>query len=488
MDRFSYFYKKSTIYWLSFFLLVLIISIKGYQFGFSDHAEILPLALQLDNKELYPNDLYIQTITHIRPHERWLFCHFLVRIPGSLDLKFFFLYILFAYLWVLGTYKLYYYLSSSWLTSTVAILVLIGPLDGINTGGNELFYNFLVPSLVAKSISIWGWYFFVKDRPLFYFSYLLWALAGYAQPLVGTHCFILAFSIQGINYVLHKSWQWYFIIWVVLAGPWIITLMIANQSAGSVWDLLTIRDAHHYYPLAFPTSHLVILGGLSLLALSLLGWNKPLRYFILLVLFGCLVYSTGIWYENELILKTQWFKTTIWVEALGTLGLIMLGRRVVQNRIWLSIGCLSFCFILLFLKPFPPPYHFPWKKPQSDEIKIAIKAGELTPINSIFIVPFDFSAFRYYAQRSLYVDYKSVAHHGLYFQTWWPRIKSIYGLSAEQPGQMEYHRETGINYYGTMQENTIKKLPVDYMVTDTSHNLAFPRIASAGRYIIYQIR
>ena len=197
---------------------------KGYQFGFSDHAEILPLTLHLENKELYPNDLYIQTITHINPHERWLFGHFLALLPGSLAIKFFFLYILFTYLLVLGANKLFYYLSSSWSSSMIAILIIIGPLDGINTGGNELFYNYLVPSLVAKSISIWGWYFFVNDKPQALVSYLLWALAAYAQPLAGTQCFLLAVTIQILEYFQRKTWRWDFMVWVALAGPWIAAL------------------------------------------------------------------------------------------------------------------------------------------------------------------------------------------------------------------------------------------------------------------------
>lgn len=166
----------------------------------------------------------------------------------------------------------------------------------------------------------------------------------------------------------------------------------------------------------------------------------------------------------------------------------MLGQRIIQNRMWFITGCLSLCFILLAFRPFPPPYHFPWLKPRSDEIQIALEAKELTRSDATFIVPWDFSAFRYYAERSLYVDYKSVAHHGSYYQTWWPRIQTLYGLNPIQPGDLEKHRQMGSRYYHSLGKNEIKKLPVDYMVTDTSQMLTLPRIASAGRYVIYQIR
>lgn len=468
--------------------MALIISIKGYQFGFSDHAEVLPLILHQANKELYANDLYIQTITHIFPHERWLFCVFIALVPGFLAYKFFFIYIIFAYFLIVGLLKLNLYLSSSILISTFSTLGTIILMDGINTGGNELFYNFLVPSLVAKALCVWGWYFFLIDKPKYTYSYVLWSLASFAQPLVGAQCFFLGFGIQVILFMVGNPWRWHFLLWLGLAGPWIVALIIANNKSGDVWDFLLFRDAHHYYPASFPTLHLVVVWGLALIALASHSWNQKTRILTLLIIGGAIIYTIGIQAHSSLILKTQWFKTTIWLEAIGVLGFLQLSHLIIQRKIWFAVSVLSVFILFTLVKWSLPPYHFPWLTPYNDEIRIAQEAKKNTPIDAVFVVPFDFSAFRYFSERSIYVDYKSVAHHGLYFQKWQPRIQKIYGLELKLPGDVNLHKTVATQNYNQRVHNEISSLPIDYVILDTIKKLEWPLVAQAGRYNLYKVK
>lgn len=418
-----------------------------------------------------------------------MFCQFMSLLPGSLHYKFFFGYVLCAYLSILGLYRLFYLLCSSGLLTCLSIVLLLGPLDGINVGGNELFYNFLVPSLLAKTFSIWGWYFFFKPQPRGKASYLLWALAALAQPLVGLQCFLLAVAIQGLEMLRTRTWNSDFLVWVVVAGPWLGALLSTSHQTGEVWDLLVFRDAHHYYPPSFPFLHLILLGGLSLWALAVHGWNVRIRYFILLVMAGCIIYTLGIWMHSSFLLKTQWFKTTIWLKALGSAGGLYFVYQLIIHRVGIILGVIILLSIRLWFQPAVTPYHFPWLQPTADEIKIANVARLLTPVHASFIVPFDFSTFRYYSQRSLFVDYKSVAHHGVYFERWQPRIQAIYGLPLRLPGNTNEHRLLANKHYAQLTQEQLKSFPVDFMVTDSTQSYStWPILATAGRYVLYQIK
>ena len=52
----------------------------------------------------------------------------------------------------------------------------------------------------------------------------------------------------------------------------------------------------------------------------------------------------------------------------------------------------------------------------------------------MFLVPPDFTAFKNYAERSTYVDWKALPHNGVCLGDWWQRISKVYGISLDDRG------------------------------------------------------
>src|SRR5690606_31723375 len=73
-----------------------------------------------------------------------------------------------------------------------------------------------------------------------------------------------------------------------------------------------------------------------------------------------------------------------------------------------------------------PAYMLPWISTEDAEVRISRRAAELTPVDAVFVVPYSFTAFRWYAQRSLYVDYKAMLHQQPFLGEWYARIQAIY--------------------------------------------------------------
>lgn len=80
-----------------------------------------------------------------------------------------------------------------------------------------------------------------------------------------------------------------------------------------------------------------------------------------------------------------------------------------------------------------PVYQLPWSQRSEDE-KTAQNAKILSNQNEVFLVPPDFTAFKYYAERSTYVDWKALPHNGVCLGDWWQRISKVYGISLDDRG------------------------------------------------------
>ena len=126
----------------------------------------------------------------------------------------------------------------------------------------------------------------------------------------------------------------------------------------------------------------------------------------------------------------------------------------------------------------------------SAEAEIALIAKDKTRIDATFIVPMHFTSFKYYSERSLYIDYKSVVHRKDALLLWYTRIQDVYhiDISDRQKGE-DLYKLAKINYSNLDLEamQALKEKGIDYLVTYSSVNYPLEIISSNEDYIIYKL-
>ena len=433
-------------FWAMVVLLYLTVMVyQGYQYGQGDQSQILPCLYAQDHPGTYAHDQYVNAYLQAGVNERTIF-HFLFRHLG------------YSFPWVVLIYHALVScaLFAAWLKISAlgirsqvfqyvsALLIFI---LGYHTtaGGNELYYNSFIPSLAAKAIASWAFYFWLREE--FPKWIILLLIAGFLQPLVGLQLFLLTGFSLVLHYLMKKKakelpWKWMG-IYLLLTIPWFYLLKSQNgavTSPAAFMDIVEFRLDHHFFPSAFGWLNLLLLGILGVS--SFFFYKERMKWFVGLLLIGCVAYWIGVEkYRVPNILYTQWFKTTIWLEALAC---IMIAIGLEKLTFWpkaiFRYSILIPIVFLLLLSAYrltgwvenKTEYVFPWNATQNDAIDVSLKAAERTPEEAVFIVPIDFTAFRWYAKRSLYVDYKAMLHQETFLKDWYDRIGKIYAFSLHE--------------------------------------------------------
>jgi len=317
-------------------------------------------------------------------------------------------------------------------------------------------------------------------------------LATFLQPLVGIQLFILTSIAVFIDRFLKhelKKLPWRQIMaYIVLAAPWIYLLAVNNggqENPEAFVDIMEFRLAHHFFATSFGLIHLFL--GVIFFVIGIMHYQKRLRWMFVFTAIGCIVYEIGVEvFRSPFFLYTQWWKTTIWLEAFAFIALIstMEKRFMPKWPVEKYYYAIPLLFLLLTgiyrysgIRGEQPLMKEPLSKNYHDDADISLKASLLTPENSIFIIPPDLSAFKWYSKRSSYVDYKALFHQEDFLLGWYGRITAIYDydllqkrsgvsiLSASKeifenpdPGRIEKWKSMGITHYiGYTSGNTSRK-------------------------------
>ena len=463
--------------------------------------EPLPYILKLGDPTLYPHDFYLNQVFYLIPNERIIFSYILLFFIPILNWVCLISHGICGVLLFLGWYKISNYFIQNRLFSWLAILLAFSILYGVNLGGNELYYNMLVPSLLAKCLGTWALYFILRARRNLGFSLLIPAV--FIQPVAGAQLFlIIAGAIAIMAGIDWKKWVKLLIQvlpFVVIAGTWLV-LLKSNYSGGNhgeeIMNIFEFRLAHHYFPASFGLKKYVIFGVLYFAALFFFRQHKMILWICILTLAGCMIYSAGLYgFSSHTILMTQWFKSTIWLKPLACIAAIaLLLERLpalktitYPNRIpVLNVMILMFAVVLFFIKP--TNQDWPWKHEPNAESSIGRLAKNNSPQNALFAVPMEATYFKYFSQRSSFVDFKSIAHHPDGMKTWSERVELLYGIG---PGDGGNKREKGKRFWLSHGEAFFRQLKEDtgvgYILTYSQHELNFPPIAADAYFTAYRI-
>ncbi len=429
---------------------VLLILGHGYVFGHLGMIETMPYLKDLSNPALYPNDFYIDGIQEKFPDVRWVFVQFLKLFGITNPWRVFVVHFIISISLLLGLLKVALLFLKNEVTAFWAVMLALLVLYNHNLGGNELYYNSLAPSLMAKSIGIWCVYFFLRRRDNA--SYLLLIPTTFIHPMVGVQLFlIMLITSIWLRFSKKKNKISFgsIVTYLLTAGSWIVYLKFSfsdnSIESQKVFEVLHYRLAHHYFPSTYPIGDYGLL-----IPFFVVGWlffwmkNRQVFLFYTIAILGLLFYSVGVEYWHSLtILSAQWFKTTIWLKFFSSIAVVAIIKKFVfgqtkrSTKIFNLITWVTFLGLGLFLGLKLPDRHpitldLPWRDPYNDRIEIALLAKAITPKEAIFITDSDFTHLKYFGERSTFVDYKATIHERAKLVSWYKRINEAYVNTASR--------------------------------------------------------
>ena len=494
---------------LIFLTYVALISLHGYRYGDIDASETAAYALSLDAPELYAGDLYMQHVRASVLNERYPFAFLLHLFDPDSPWTFLFLHAIFSLVLLYAICCLAQQVLRYRSTVVLFIALNFFFLYYLTLGENEVWYNYLMPSLPAKSLGALSFLCYVRHKRLP--SYLLLILATLFQPIVGAQLALLFLVIDAWKF-RWKSGQLKEVLIPPLlygstAGLWILLVYVRQTQGDQVvsneafFEIMELRLAHHFFPSYYPLRNWLVM--IILAAASMLVWRKQnviLYRFTVCCVVGYFIYTCLIEYfscADALVL--QWFKTTVWLKPIGILALLRLVERKlpVLGRKWVvQIAQVGTLLILPFTLVFPQvvtnkPFHFPWSNYDHPAIRIVRTAQIYTPVDASIITPPEMSELRYFGQRGVFIDYKSNLHSKGYLAESQRRRSRLYGLTLDlkrsgsdvaESMSRHYQQQTAQNFLDWKSDGAT------HVITAASHQLDLVLVYQDDSYAIYLLQ
>ena len=487
----------------------------GYEFGGGDQVEVLPFALFLKDATLFSNDIYIQSAAAVFPNERW----FIIQLVNLVPQQFMYvwcliLHLLFSLLLISGLRNIAsLYIENEWL-QWLAVIINLVVLYLYAPGGNELYYNTLSASLVAKAIGAWAVFYFFNNR--FFLSVLLLIPVTWFHPLVGIHLAILFFGTFVINnlkeykkhlFTFYKTLFTY----LLLAVSFVLYIKLktdAMQVNSSLSDhdfyniLFDFRNPHHYNPLAFSRKAFLFTSILLLIAFYSFRKNKIVLWFLVtgigLFMLGTL---NALSIKNINIASLQFFKIAIWLKFFGVIGTTILVSKLFtlvpptvfkKYQLFLSATMLMLLAVIYFTSNnFELNFSKPEAYSSNAEANISQKAKVISDKNAVFIHPLSFTKFLFYAERSTYVNFKAIAREKNYIETWIKRLSLVYNIDANMPEKgFDIQAKANANFSNIdfAETQLLKEKGITHMITFKTHEIEnLEVLAENEQYRIYKL-
>ncbi len=489
--------------------MVVLAAFHGYRFGDQDLNETLSYALKLRDPQLYPGDLYIDAISSTLLNERLPFTLLLALVPQGTDCYALVLHTATTFLLLWGFLRIACRYLAHPLFQLAFLLISLLPLYHLNLGGNEVWYNYLVPSQVSKSIGVWSIVFYLERRYLW--SFLVLIPCTLFQPIVGAQLLLIIFLLLAWeDWDTRKlRWRQYrgLIVYTLTAGIWVLSVFVAHVIAddsvsdSAFYAIMETRLAHHFFPSYYPGRSYLLL--LPLFALAWLVWrnqDKRLQRLYTIAAVGMVLYTVAIeWIQVSHLLGVQWFKITVWLKPLSVLAIL----AWLEQRPWcptlppwsLSAGLAitGLICILQFRGVLPlsdRPMYYPWRAYHTDEWLMAAQIKEKLPKDACLILPPVATAIRYQSERCIYLDYKSNVHSKRFLAEMSARRTALYGIGLQQRQARLDPLSYGTHYFEQLNEETLvacKRDGATHVLMPNSRSLTLKKVLSNATYSLYEL-
>ena len=506
-------FPRLTISDLAFAVLlwVLLILRYGYTFGTNDHIELLPYVLFLKNPALFPHDLFIQSLHASQPNERTVIAHLLLPFASCLKPAIFLLHFLNTVLLLLALIKLAKRFIISPYVAWLAVYVSVLVLNDKGLGNVDLYTPAIQTSDVSCMIIAWGLNVFL-DRKYILASVVM-ALATFIHVLEGFDVMAVMCAVMFIKFVWDKEISLkefisFISIYFLTAGVYLFFIYRAKTSgAGAlssheVFEIMfAFRHPHHFIFSTFPVFNKVLFAIYTLAAMVFYGkWSRSLFLFISVSLLGLIVYIVCVdVLQLVFVANFQWYKVVQWMKIVGVIAAFALVFNYLEAyilnksrllNIGVSLAAVAACSFMF--------YQFACGKfdhgtQQYNEAEIALceKVKNITPMDAVFIQPFEMTALKFYGQRSSYVEFKAIAKNQKDLKIWYERVQEVFGLSYEVDKSgfdMQGKADEHLDNLTEEQLVNLKKEGVTNMICPTAkYGAAHKLLLSENGYYVYEL-
>lgn len=495
----------------------------GYRFGTNDHVELLPYTLFLSDHSLYPHDFFIQGLHATVPNERTVFASLLLPFVNCLPVTCFILHFLTTILLLIGLERVALRFIKNRYWVWIAILFCLGPLDDYTLGNVELYGNTIQASSVAIALLIWAIHFFL-DRKFVVASVII-SIATFIQLLEGLDvmivlCLIMFYKVAITKSVSVRKLAEFVGIFCLTAGVYLVIILTTKTAGASILTraevfkiMFEFRHPHHFIFSTFPLSKKILFAVFTAVGVFYYYMsNRDIAWFMVFSFAGvvCYAIATDVFHFAP-IANFQFYKITSWVKFFGVVSIFgivgewALVKSIIPKQVKfdsaLAVIVSVSIIVLLYFKPeasqFYGPYQFSKGYVEKDPmLSICTEVKNITAKDAVFIVPFDNSEFKYYAQRSCYVEFKANVRNKQFTGEWYRRLGEVYGVSYDMPEKgFALHWQAGNNYYTISNDKLtqLKKEGVTHMLVnkrrrDVPYRENFgKKIAENEYYAVYQL-
>ena len=153
------------------------------------------------------------------------------------------------------------------------------------------------------------------------------------------------------------------------------------------------------------------------------------------------------------------------------------------------IGLVAVCF--MFYQFNTGFFDIGYKQYNENEITLCKKINTATPIDAVFVQPFEMTALKFYGQRSSYVEFKAIAKSQKDLKVWYERIQEVFGLNYETDKNgfdMQWKANEHLDNLNEDQLTALKKEGVTNIICRTTrYQQEHKLILSENGYFVYQL-
>lgn len=489
---------------------ILVLLWHGYQFGRNDQVETLPYVLKLANPQLYPSDFFLENLSFKIPNERWAFAMFLKPFIRVLPLAVLFLHIFFLWLLLAGLFKITYAILRKQTLAWLVVLASMLPGYMITLGDVDVYYNTFQGGNIALAFATWALYFAVFRKHWLAAS-LLFALATPFQILVALNFFIwlgLYLLYQTvIQKVDLKVLLGYGFLYLLTGGLYFIAVVVQKEmntcgiDSKTYFDVIfDFRNTHHFLIETFPFKRTLVFVTMFLIGLWIAGRGYRTVFVLLAIaaLLLCIYIPVTSFLRIANVASFQFFILTGHLKLLA-FALIVYGVLKTVN-VFVNPGSKMVLTVVLMLfitagilRATYQPFDISSKQlKQNPEIDICIAAKSLTPADALCLQPFSFSAYKYYSQRSSYVEFKASLHQRCGITEWMRRLAVVYGISPaikEKGFHLQNIADTHYNSLSTEKWEQLKSEGITHFIYPNAFKpeTACELLYKNSEYVLYRL-
>lgn len=486
------FHVKAIFSSILFYLVLLCFF--GYEIGLGDSVEFLGYTLNRNNPNFITGDLYISTMNTMLLNERSVFASVISIFSFDFPILFFCLHALLSIVLLLGLFRIAQFLLNDFTSSFFAIAFSFVFFYGFNAGANELYHNNLQGTTFSVAFGVWAIYCFLLNRILI--GYFLVFCAMLFQPLEGFQLLLLcggaSIFLSFCNNTLLRSLL-FFVLFLLPSGLYVWFLVnqqitgLGGLSPADYFDsVFVMRFPHHFIPQFFSKKGMLVLSVLYILALPYFYRRNAFVFnFLVLMGLGSFIYCIDLYFGPGALVKSWWFRSTIWLKLFGFIGVFGWLKEFFSIRKYYFGSCVLlalFCSVV-FVGFYRgniqrKNYHLGQAyKMLNPEIDICIKASQVVPPDAVFVHPLDFTALSYYGKRASYVSYKTIPRTDNGILLWKERLKLVYSLEPKRYSPAELENAVHANYLKA-DLDLLKNEGVSHAIFTTNHAIGQRRVVA----------